>query len=271
MNLLPTILIILLILSLILNHLSISKEKSSMRIVNEMGIGYNLGNSFDSYDIYKEIKNPDEQITLFGNPIPTKKLIINIKKNGFNTIRFPVTWINFIDDFGNINPKWILRVKQVVKWIIEKNIYCILNLYHDGDAGNWLNNRNNKNIYVNFWKQIAEEFKDYNEYLIFESMNKPLYLNLYNYNYDFLFDLTQSFVDIIRNSEGYNKKRLLLISGMNADLALICNSNYKIPIDPANKFAISIHYYYPYAFTSSNNKIFENSDKWGNQIQYKEI
>ena len=80
MNLLPTILIILLILSLILNHLSISKEKSSMRIVNEMGIGYNLGNSFDSYDTYKEIKNPDEQITLFGNPIPTKKLIINIKK-----------------------------------------------------------------------------------------------------------------------------------------------------------------------------------------------
>ena len=102
-------------------------------------------------------------------------------------------------------------------------------------------------------------------------MNKPLYLNLYNYNYDFLFDLTQSFVDIIRNSEGYNKKRLLLISGMNADLALICNSNYKIPIDPANKFAISIHYYYPYAFTSSNSQIFKNNDKWGNEAQYKEL
>ena len=70
-----------------------------------MGIGYNLGNSFDSYIKSKKINNPDDAITLLGNQIPTKKLIANIKKYSFKTIRFPVTWIYFIDQSGNIDPK----------------------------------------------------------------------------------------------------------------------------------------------------------------------
>ena len=124
---LPSVLIVLLIIDY-LNNLT---KKTSIQIVNEMGIGYNLGHSFDNYLYGTKYNNIDEVITLFGNPIPTKSLIINIKKYGFKTIRFPVTWIYFIDQFGNIDPKWILRVKEVVKWIIEKNIYCILNVYAD--------------------------------------------------------------------------------------------------------------------------------------------
>jgi endoglucanase len=124
---LPSVLIVLLIIDYLVNL----EKKTSIQIVNEMGIVYNLGHSFDSYLKYKTINNPDDAITLFGNPIPKKKLISNIKKYGFKTIRFPVTWIYFIDEFGNINPEWILRVKEVVKWIIEKNIYCILNIYTD--------------------------------------------------------------------------------------------------------------------------------------------
>ena len=121
----------ILIVLLIIDYLNNLTKKTSIQIVNEMGIGYNLGHSFDNYLGSKKINNPNDIITLFGNPIPTKNLIINIKKYGFKTIRFPVTWINFIDQFGNIDPEWILRVKEVVKWIIEKNIYCILNVYTD--------------------------------------------------------------------------------------------------------------------------------------------
>ena len=76
-----------------------------------MGIGYNLANLFDSYDISKEIKSPEDQITLYGNEIPTKQMIKSIKKSGFRTIRFPVTWANFIDEYGNININWLNRVK----------------------------------------------------------------------------------------------------------------------------------------------------------------
>jgi endoglucanase len=136
MIILSTILISALILSLFLSYQSnLPIQKSAIEIVNEMGFGYNLANSFDCYNNSIEINNPNEQITLLGNPIPTQKMINNIKKNGFKTIRFPVTWANFIDNLGNVNPQWMLRVKEVVKWIINKNIYCILNIYHDSDIG----------------------------------------------------------------------------------------------------------------------------------------
>ena len=109
----------------------------------------------------KTINNTNYAITLLGNPIPTKNLIVNIKKYVFKTIRFPVTWIYFIDQYGNINPKWLLKVKEVVKWIIGKKLYCILNVYADTEI--WIGSIGSKSKYINLWKQIAEEFKDLNQ------------------------------------------------------------------------------------------------------------
>ena len=65
-------------------------------------------------------------------------MISSIKKTGFKTIRFPVTWINFIDDYGNINSDWMKNVKEVIDIIINSNMYCILNFEDDGKFGNWL-------------------------------------------------------------------------------------------------------------------------------------
>ena len=262
---LPTVFIIL----LILDYLKNLTKKTSIQIVNEMGIGYNLGHSFDSYLVSENINLPDDAITLFGNPIPTKNLIANIKKYGFKTIRFPVTWIYFIDQSGNINPEWLLRVKEVVKWIIEKKLYCILNVYHDTE--DWIGDIESKKRYINIWKQIAEEFKDFNEYLLFESMNDPIFLyKTLDYDYDALLNFTQSFVDTIRNSERYNKERLLIISGMNSNLDLTCSAKYKMPNDPANKLAISINYYIPNEFTK-NREFWNSNDNWGTQEDYKEL
>ena len=203
MNSSTIILIIILIFSITFNLLSLNQKKTAIQIVNEMGLGYNLGGAFDCYDNLIEIKNPDEQITLCGNPIPNKELIGKIKKYGFKTIRFPVTWINFIDENGNINSEWMKRVKELIDWIINNNMYCILNLYHDGDKGNWLSEGiKAKNKYINLWSQIANEFKNYdNEYLFFESMNTPRYMHKNgSYDYETLNELIQAFIDTIRNS-----------------------------------------------------------------------
>ena len=265
------IILILFFISLILNYQSISNKKTAFQIVNEMGLGYNLANSFDSYNSSKKVTKPDEQITLYGNPIPTKKMISNIKKNGFKTIRFPVTWINFIDDLGNIDSEWMLRVKQVVKWIIDKNIYCILNIYKDSEEGNWLYDIiNTKNKYIKLWAQIAEEFKDYNEYLIFELMNKPILYHRYDIDkYEVLNNLNQEFINIIRNSGGFNEKRLLAIPGMDGQLDYTKNLRYKIPKDPANKIALSINYYYPMVFTYNSKTLIDHNDIWGEESEYE--
>ena len=248
MNSLYLILLIFFIHSMILSYLAFQKKKSSMKIANEMGIGYNLANLFDSYNKTKNITNPDEQITLYENEIPTKEMIRNIKKSGFKTIRFPVTWANFIDDSGNVDLIWMNRVKEVVNWIIESKMYCILNVHHDSDIGNWiLEGKNSKNKFINLWKQIAETFQKFDEHLIFESMNEIKYND--NFDDEILFSLNQAFVDTIRNLSGLNYDRLLLISGATKNLDLNFPSPFKIPEDPANKLGISLHYYFPLEFS----------------------
>ena len=281
-NNLHIILITILILSLTISLIILSSNKNAIQLVNEMGIGYNLGNIFDCYNKTEKVKNPDDQINLCGNEAPTLQMIKNIKKYGFRTIRLPVTWINFIDELGNINSEWMSRIKEVVDWIIDLNMYCILNVYHDGDTGNWLSEGlKSKNKYINLWKQLAEEFKKYDEHLIFESMSISE-----NDNYDIILALNQAFVDTIRNSEMNNKKRLLLICFPYKDMAVDLSylEEYKIPNDPYNKLALSIKYYYPPLFninSEDNPRTIINQDgniinlgflnKWGSENNYKEM
>jgi len=114
MNVLSVILPIILLISLIFDYLNSMIKKNSFQNVREMGIGYNIGNTFDSLSLYTYIEIPEKQIRLNGNIAPTKEMIKKIKKYGFKTIRFPVTWMYFIDDEGNIKSEWMTRVKEVV-------------------------------------------------------------------------------------------------------------------------------------------------------------
>jgi len=102
-------------------------------------------------------------------------------------------------------------------------------------------------------------------------MNNPLFLNNnFNYDYDTLLNFTQSFIDTIRNSERFNKERLLIVSGMSSNLELTFLEKYKIPTDPINKLAISINYYIPNEFTS-NALFWYIEDYWGTHEDYKEL
>lgn len=279
------ILILCFMLSILLSFLSFNSRMTAMQIVNNMGIGWNLANSFDCYNEYQKIKSPDEQITLWGNTIPKKEIFQRIKKYGFKTVRFPVTWMNFMEDSGKVNNEWMRRVKEIVDWIINNNMYCILNIHNDGKDNNWLaKGIKAKEKYIYLWEQIAEEFKDYNQYLIFESMNDVEYKNGDIYEYTTLLSLTQSFVDTIRNSGGNNIHRLLLISGANSNLDLTISPQYLMPNDPKKTLAISIHYYLPSQFTVEKDddpwtwtdeqgviNIIEPMTTWGSENHYKDI
>jgi endoglucanase len=250
-----------------------------------MGIGYNLANLFDCYSTSEEIKTPDEQITLWGNSAPNKQLFIFLKKSGFKTIRFPITWMHFMDDSGKVNPLWMSRVKEVVKWIIDANMYCIIDIHNDAIEGNWLSKGiASKNKYKYLWEQIANEFKDFDdEYLLFEALNVGDYKIDGNYDYKTLYDLTQTFVDSVRNSGGKNKERLLVLAGADKDIDLTCSTDYIIPKDPSNKLAISVHYYFPSTFTLESDRnpwsytvgsevhIIPPLTKWGDEGHYNDM
>ena len=91
------ILLIFFLFSLILNYLCMINNRNSLNIVRDMGIGYNLGGTFDSYSYIGQINSSVEKITLNGITLPTKNMIKKIKKYGFKTICFQVTWLYFID------------------------------------------------------------------------------------------------------------------------------------------------------------------------------
>ena len=79
MNVLFVILPIILLVSLILDYLCEMKTGNSFEIVNKMGMGYNIGNTFDSFSYLNKLDTPDKQIGLNGNIAPTKEMIKKIK------------------------------------------------------------------------------------------------------------------------------------------------------------------------------------------------
>ena len=112
-----------------------------------------------------------------------------------------------------------------------------MSIYHNNDF--W-NSEEIKAIdkYINFWKDIAKEFKNYDDYLIFESIHKLNFINIT------LLNVSQSFIDAIKNSGGLNGKRLLIIPKLSTELEIYSVSD-EVPNDPSNKTAISLRYYFP--------------------------
>ena len=187
------LLLVILIWLITLNYLSFQSKKTAIQLVNEMGIGYNLGKTYNCCIILEEDNIKVEQINNWGTILPTKKQINQIKKYGFRTIRFQVVYNNLISEYETFKSNWIKELKKIIDMIYNLNMYCILSIYHNDDF--W-NSEEVKALdkYINFWKEIANEFKNYDDYLIFESIHKLYFKDIT------LLNISQSFIDVIRNS-----------------------------------------------------------------------
>jgi len=248
MDYLPYTLAPIFILLLILDYLSFLSNKTAIQLVNEMGIGYNLGNTYNCC-INSEVDNiKNEQINFWGTILPTKKLVNQIKKFGFKTIRFQVVYNDLIYESEKIKFNWIKELKKIIDYIYYLNMYCILSVYHNNDF--WNSEEKSIDKYINFWKELANEFKNYDDNLIFES-NHKLYFEIIT-----LLNISQSFIYAIRNSGGLNTKRLLIIPKMSTELEKY-RISYEFPNDPSNKTAISLRYYFP----SKYGQYYENREE----------
>lgn len=262
---------------------------TSQQLVEDMTFGWNLGNTLD---VCQADRDGDGKInehveagekvdeTLWGNPKATKDLFTSLKKNGVNAVRIPVTWRDHMDSDGNIDREWMDRVQQVVDYAYSQGMYVIINVHHDGGGdpkfGAWIieESQNDYNTflkkYKNVWKQIAERFKNYSDYLIFESMNEVGFDTLYNKNkadaYNLINKINQDFVDIIRATGGNNAKRHLLIAGYYTDIERTCNSLYKMPDDKAGRCILSVHYYTPWDFCTCDIK-----HTWGTNSEVRQM
>jgi len=246
------ILLIIYIFTLLLNYITFNSKKTALQLVNDMGIGYNLGQTFNCCNTIEEEYLENEEIKLFGITLPTKNLVKEIRKNGFKTIRFQVLYSNYIYNNSTINSEWIFKIKELINMVNKLDMYIILSINHTRQF--WDTEYSNiEDKYINFWKQIANEFINYDEHLVFESVYEIGYLEYLNSMYNYFegkeYYFSQDFINIIRNSGGLNNKRLLIVPMISSDYELDLFSysmdGYKIPKDPYNKLAISLNYYFP--------------------------
>jgi len=253
---------------------------TSKDIINDMGLGWNLGNTLDASN---GLKQDIDSETSWGNPITTKEMIEELYRKGFRTIRLPTTWRNhLIDENYTIDPKWMKRVKEIVDWCLEAGLYVILNDHHDNaDLIEGSSIPYGKGYYpllkdleeserflFNVWKQITIAFNNgYDHHLIFEGLNEPRlkgHKNEWSFKKEdptceeacsVLNKYLELIVKTIRESGGNNSRRFIMVTPLSAGFESAIKSDFQFPNDKnynsINKLILSVHMYQPYDFTMS--------------------
>lgn len=256
--------------------------------VKNMRVGWNLGNTLDAtsgdttnmwIEKYTN-RTPDKYETAWGQPVTKPELFKMFKEAGFNAIRLPVTWYPHMGSTffksstsltwsptkqpltGDVDPAWMKRVHEIVDYIISQDMYCVLNVHHDTGAGNaaWLIAdgdvyEKNRDLYIKLWTQIAEEFKDYGEKLVFEAYNEMLdkydswcfasmntpdgySRTVASDAYNAINNYAQDFVNTVRATGGNNSVRNLVVTPYAAASGLASNNWSEHLNDPYTEFVI---------------------------------
>lgn len=246
--------------------------RTAAEIAADMTIGWNLGNSLDA------VGSGLNSETAWGNPKIAKELVDAVKAAGFDTIRLPITWMGHFDENYTIDEAWLNRVQEVVDYIIDNDMYCIINIHHDGNdtSSSWLtpvptNEDAMVNQFTTLWKQIAKKFKNYDDRLLFAGMNEfhkgygnatSEYLRITN-------RLNQAFVTTVRATGGANANRILVVQCYNTN-AQAGIKGLVIPTDTvADKIMVEFHFYDPWNFAGSGKGTWgnggTNNDSWGQE------
>lgn len=250
--------------------------ESATDAVRNMGPGWNLGNTLDSYNVSIAAGSPVSTYeTAWGQPVTEEFLMKKLKAKGFGAVRVPVTWFQHMDDAGNVDEAWMNRVEEVVRYVLNQDMYCILNVHHDTGAHEsaWVVADNarytaTKDRYEKLWTQIATRFRDYGKKLLFEGYNEMLDANLTwtapkdRSSLQAVNSYAQSFVNAVRATGGNNAQRNLIVttysasSGADWGNAKYVLPDFAVPTDPCgnqNHIAVEFHSYDPFDWVNTYN------------------
>lgn len=249
--------------------------RSADEIVSEINVGWNLGNTLDSYNTSKTGLATE---TGWGNPKTTKEMIQSVKNTGFNAIRIPITWGEHMNE-DTIDPEWLERAAEIVDYAYNEGMFVIINMHHDDaiwfepdDSEYSADSAKLKAI----WGQIAARFADYGDRLLFEGMNEPrtigstdewmggtaaerAVINKYE----------QDFVDTVRKSGGNNAERSLIITSYAASAETSAINDVVVPNN--GNIIVSIHYYAPWQFSDGTSTVFDEAGKSELDAKFAEL
>lgn len=233
-------------------------SSTAVQLAAKIKLGWNIGNSLEATG----------GETAWGNPKVTKALIDLVKANGFNAIRIPCSWNQNLSNpnKGEISTVWLNRVKEVVQYCVDNDMYVLINIHWDGG---WLENNitedkkeaNNAKQKA-FWEQIATHFRGFDEHLLFASANEPNVENAAQMAV--LTSYHQTFIDAVRSTGGKNAYRTLVVQGPSTDIDKTNKLMLSLPTDTANnRMMVEVHYYTPWNFCGM-----EKDETWGKMFYY---
>lgn len=228
-------------------------EPNAWTAAKQMGIGINIGNTLENTTTWE---------TGWGNPPITREYVQSLAALGFRTVRLPVAWDTYAHD-GVISPEKMARVSEVVDWITDAGMYCVINIHWDGG---WIDSSNKEKFaktyatfspdaerkYRAYWTQIATHFAGRDERVLFEALNEETHFEnagSMKAAYATLTKVNQIFIDTVRKTGGNNAQRLLIVTGYATDFTKTASNDYVLPVDTAlDKLLLSVHYYTPWQF-----------------------
>ena len=183
-------------------------------------------------------------------------MINSVAQMGFGAIRIPVTYSDHLDENFRIRPEWLKRVEEVVDYVLDAGLYCIINLHHDTGSGSWPwlradagNIETVERRFAIVWEQIAKHFENYGDKLIFEGFNEILdtrsrWTNSDEASYIAVNRLNQVFVNTIRGMGGNNARRFLIVKTYASSQNENEVNSFVIPRDSTeNRLIVGVHYY----------------------------
>ncbi len=245
--------------------------QTALEFVENITVGWNLGNSLDSTCDWITNPTPEQFEKAWTNPVTTKSMIDAVKAMGFNTVRVPVSWgqkMGPAPDY-TVSAEWMNRVNEVVDYVIDNDMYCILNVHHDNDwvVPTYAAYDGAADKLTKLWTQISKRFEKYDEHLIFETLNEPRLvgtdLEWSGGNHearDCINKLNAKAVDAIRQTGGNNKLRFLMCPTYAASGSSATVNDYVAPDD--DRVIVSIHAYSPYYFALANSSVAGSTDKF---------
>ncbi|WP_024860388.1 cellulase family glycosylhydrolase [Ruminococcus flavefaciens] len=264
-------------------------ETEGIKFVKDMRLGWNLGNTMDAIDDTGWVGSEMGIETCWNGGYKTsKKMIDTVKAAGFRTVRIPVSWHNHVDGSYQISKQWMDRVQEIVDYAIDDGMYVILNVHHDNDAKymypDTAHYDQSKKYMTTVWSQIADRFKEYDDKLIFETMNEPRLIGHQNEwwinpsNADCIDaiktinKLNQDCLDTIRKSGGNNSTRYVAVPGYDCSVDGATNENFQIPNDSAqNRLIVAVHAYLPYGFALAEESDSQSVSKFNINTDTSEI
>lgn len=271
---------------------------TSIEFAKAMTIGWNLGNALDAHS--NSSKNKDDEDD-WGLPKTTKAMIDAVAAKGFKTIRIPVSWHNHIanETTYKINENWMARVKEVVDWAYNDNgMYVILNIHHDNRSVDEFTSSvgfclttdaaaqaKSKEYISKVWTQIATEFAEYSNRLVFEVLNEPRDIGGTVWGSEWsttgseacniITAYEKAGIDAIRGVSG-NENRFLMVPGYAASADVSILNNFTLPSDTAtDRLLVSTHAYSPYEFAMYNGEAdhteFTQDDEYSLQYLFNSL